>query len=154
MTGMKRFKNVCAAMVVLACAAAGLPVRANAPSGRYTNGTGTVLDTKTKLTWQQPLGPAMMTWSAAKSYCAGLGATLAGSGWRLPTIKELATLVDTSVSSGPALDASYFPMSPSSGYWSSTLAAGATTFAWILGPSGGSEGQAPTTGMWWARCVR
>jgi len=155
MIGMKRLKKVFAAMAMaLACVAPGLAVRASAPSGRYTAGTGTVMDTKTKLTWQQPAGPSAMTWSAAKSYCAGLSGTLGGAGWRLPTMKELATLVDTSASSGLVLDPIAFPTSPSiSGYWSATPVAGASPFVWVFGADG-TEGQVQSSASSWARCVR
>jgi len=41
--------------------------------------------------------------------------------WRLPTIKELAYLVDYSISyPGPTINTTYFPNTVSSGYWSST----------------------------------
>ncbi len=57
------------------------------------NEPGTWLDTSTGLTWQNP-GPRgydVMTWPEAKTYCAEL--TLAGSGWRVPTIGELRSLI-------------------------------------------------------------
>lgn len=151
---MKRLKKLCVAMVVVACGAPALAVWASAPPGRYTKGNGTVTDTKTKLTWQQAVGPSMMTWAAAKTYCAGLGATLGGTGWRLPTVKELATLVDTSVSSGPAIDLTFFPDAPTVGYWSGTLVANSPSFAWVVSATDGSEGEAPISGAWSTRCVR
>ena len=47
------------------------------------------------------------------------------SDWRLPTIKELSTLMNTGVPSpGPTIDAAYFPQTISSSYWSSTATAG------------------------------
>lgn len=73
---------------------------ANAPAGHYVvttgNGTGngTVYDTKSKLTWQQTAPATTYTWDDAKSYCAGVGASLAGTGWRVPTVEELRTIVD------------------------------------------------------------
>src|ERR1700690_1382575 len=72
---------------------------ATAPAGRYTYpATGTVYDTKTKLTWQQTAqsAPRPYAGAAAKTYCAGVGATLGGTGWRLPTVKELQTIVGES----------------------------------------------------------
>ena len=41
--------------------------------------------------------------------------------WRLPTIKELSTLVDSSIPyPGPTINTSYFPDTVASYYWSST----------------------------------
>ena len=66
----------------------GLTVSAsgNAPDNRYTVASGTVYDTKTKLTWQQVVPWTTYSWADAKTYCAGL--SLAGTGWRLPTVKD------------------------------------------------------------------
>ncbi len=56
------------------------------------------------------------------------------SDWRIPTVKELATLVDTSIPyPGPTIDTAYFPNTMSSFYWSSTTYAGYTSFAWGVG---------------------
>ena len=91
------------------------------------NGNGTVTDAVTGLIWQRTTdsngdgdikADDKMTWSAACSYCDALA--LAGyPDWRLPTIKELYSLIDFSgrdvsnVSSGasglaPFIDTAYF----------------------------------------------
>jgi len=150
---MKRIMKMDAALVVLLCAAPAL-TRAAAPPGRYTASAGTVTDTKTKLVWQEPFAPSTMTWAAAKSYCAGLGATLGGSGWRLPTIKELQTLVDVSVSAGPAIDPKYFPNTGRSAFWSSTPSTADTSVAWMLAFSEEGELQAGMQTAIQVRCVR
>jgi hypothetical protein len=67
------------------------PVSANAPPDRYTHTSDTEYDTKTRLTWQKAPDPTPVTYGAAVSYCLGLG-----SGWRMPTLKELQTIVDDS----------------------------------------------------------
>ena len=60
------------------------------------NGNGTILDTGTNLLWQQNSSEREMTWQEAKEYCELL--TLAGhNDWRLPTIKELKSLIDTTI---------------------------------------------------------
>jgi len=152
---MTRLTKASAAFLLLMLAAPAPTVRAAAPVGRYTASGGTVLDTKTKLVWQQPPAAAPMAWAAAKSYCAGLGATLGGSGWRLPTIKELQTLVDVSVATGPTIDPTYFPNTGMGGFWSSTPSTASTTAAWVLSfnPNAG-EGQAGMSGNASVRCVR
>jgi hypothetical protein len=81
---------------------------ATAPAGRYSISGGTVLDTKTGLTWQQSAASQTYTGATAPAFCATVGA-----GWRLPTVKELATLIDFSVASpGPMIDTTAFPGTP------------------------------------------
>src|SRR4051794_23250817 len=87
---------------------------ASAPAGRYTTASGTVRDTKTGLTWQQPPTSTTYMWSAASSYCTGLG-----TGWRLPSGKELMTLVDALAypNSSPLIDTTAFPSTATDKYW-------------------------------------
>lgn len=151
---MTRVTKACGAVAVLAWLTPAPMVRASAPPGRYTTSNGTVTDTKTKLIWQQVSPSSPVTWADAKSYCAGVGATLGGNGWRLPTMKELQTLVDASVSAPPAIDVTYFPNAPSSGFWSATPSTADSTAVWVLLFSDGSEGQAPRSGKFQVRCVR
>ena len=51
------------------------------------------------------------------------------SDWRLPTVKELSTLVNAGASN-PAIDTAWFPFTVSSDYWSSTTYADLTLGAW------------------------
>ncbi len=85
----------------------------------YTdNNDGTVTDSNTGLMWQQATSDSQMTWEQAISWCENL--ELAGySDWRLPNIKELASIVDYSTYR-PAINETYFPGTMSSSYWSST----------------------------------
>jgi hypothetical protein len=53
------------------------------------------------------------------------------SDWRLPTVKELAFLVDYG-RYRPAIDTAYFPNTISSGYWSSTTNARFEGLAWSV----------------------
>ncbi|MBU0673802.1 MAG: DUF1566 domain-containing protein [Proteobacteria bacterium] len=87
------------------------------PASLVDSGNGTVTDYTTGLLWQQQ-GMDELSWEEAISYCEEL--VLAGAGdWRLPNIKELQTIVDTSVLY-PAVSRRYFPGIRSSFYWSST----------------------------------
>ncbi len=53
------------------------------------------------------------------------------SDWRLPTIKELSTLVNSNIPHPePTIDTTYFPNTVSFGYWSSTSSAYDTSHAW------------------------
>jgi hypothetical protein len=96
---------------------------------RYTIGSGTVYDEMTKLTWQQIVPSTSHTWGDARSYCSGL--MLDGTGWRLPTEKELLTLIDAP--GPPAIDVTAFPAVPPSIFWSATpgpFSTVAQPFAW------------------------
>ena len=143
---------------VLACALAPSSGRADAPPGRYTAVGGAVVDKITNLTWQQMVatgggddGAGRSTWANAKSYCAALG-----NGYRLPTAKELLTLIDFS-KTGPAIDTSAgaFPNTPSEPFWSATPLRGSPpTSAWFIDFSDGYAGNADMTQPSRVRCVR
>ena len=117
--------------------------RTDAPAGRYTiPGDGTVYDTATTLTWQRAANMTGMTWASAGPYCAGLTAP-AGGGWRLPTVKELTTLLDYSRPGSPFIDPVAFPGVPAqsasgavNAFWSSTslvgMSVGLTQGAWLV----------------------
>jgi hypothetical protein len=104
---------------------------ASAPAGRYIASLGTVTDTKTKLIWQQRVSSSTYTWADAQAYCQTVGASLGGTGWRLPTIKELQTIVDDSRSSA-SIDPIAFPATPQAPFWSSSTMAGSSSIAWIV----------------------
>jgi Protein of unknown function (DUF1566)/Viral BACON domain len=95
----------------------------------YTdNSDGTVTDTSTGVMWQKTASSNGMTWELSLAYCEGLN--LGGhTDWRLPTIKELRSLVDYS-RCDPAINTTYFPNTVSSVYWSSTTYADFTSNAW------------------------
>ncbi len=127
-----RIARVGAAVAVVAVLSA--PAAANAPAGRYTTSGGTVYDTKTKLTWQQTVPTTTYTWANAQTYCAGaaVSSALGGTGWRLPTIKELQSLVDDSQAAAPTIDSQFFPGTPPSVFWSLTPLAGSPSSAWVV----------------------
>jgi hypothetical protein len=88
--------------------------------GRFVdNGDGTVTDTKTRRTWQQDPPPQLFDRDAASDYCSKL--VLGGSsGWRLPEVWELFTILDAE-REAPALDPVFgAPSSASYPYWSNT----------------------------------
>jgi hypothetical protein len=110
---------------------------ASAPAGRYTTTGGTVFDTKTKLTWQQTAPAGAYAWAPAKTYCQTL--SLAGTGWRLPTRKELQTIFDYS-QSNPSIDPTAFPATTVASFWSSSPLAGSPAYAWFVSFSNGITG--------------
>jgi hypothetical protein len=133
------------------------------PPNQYTAASGEVKDSYTGLTWQQGSSPATMLWTDAKTYCATLG--LNGHAWRLPSIRELSTLVDEAAVA-PAINKTMFPdtkygSKSNNWYWASHAAAGNAAASWAINFDDGFTGfNAGAAGAWnyftaaWVRCVR
>jgi len=120
-----------------------------------------VLDRETGLVWEKvPRTTAVTSWWAARNICAD---KLVGGrkGWRLPSVMELASLVDTA-NSNPALPTGHpFSILPSAFYWSATTQAGFVgdasnvTTAWFVAISVGQLGiDAKTSANPHVWCVR
>jgi Protein of unknown function (DUF1566) len=130
---------------------------ADAPVGRYTYPQdGVVYDTQARLTWQRGTDPMPETWANGMTYCQTLA--LAGGGWRLPSVKELQTIIDESVDTlggKAALDARAFPGAPAAlDWWSSSLVADDPHAVWIVRPGGFSSTVSDPNTLGNARCVR
>ncbi len=138
-------------LVVVVVVASTTYAEANAPAGRYTTAGGTVYDTKTKLTWQQTVASGTYTWAGAKTYCAGLN--LGGTGWRIPTVKELQTIVDDS-QANPSIDTTAFLSTPVDWFWSSSPLAGSSSFAWGVDFTCGVTSYNGVSDYHDVRCVR
>ena len=98
---------------------------------------------------------SLVVWKAALAYCEGL--TMAGkSDWRLPSIKELATIVNDAATASPAVDQATFGASGAQRYWSSSPAFTATAPGWafVLQVDLGVSPQWEMTNVASARCVR
>ena len=105
-------------------------------------GGAAVLDRETGLVWEKsPSTSTNKGWHSAQSYCNGL-AVGNRKGWRLPTIQELASLVDPSVPyPGPTLPAGHpFSNVQSSHYWSATTYAYNASQAWDVFFGNGNAG--------------
>lgn len=117
-----------------------------APDNRYTvsepvSGEFVVTDLETGLIWKQcPEGLSgsacatgsisSLTWTAA--FTAANGSTHAGySDWRLPSIIELQSLVETSCYS-PSINTTRFPANGKGYYWSSSTYAPNASNAWLV----------------------
>jgi hypothetical protein len=123
------------------------------PSGRFAdNGNGTVTDLRTGLTWQRcPVGfafddngtPAVtqddrcapgatttFTWQQALQEAAALnqaGGYAGFADWRVPNIKELASIVETRCAA-PSINLATFPGTPSTAaFWSASYQVGPPT---------------------------
>ncbi|MGA7879201.1 MAG: DUF1566 domain-containing protein, partial [Desulfoferrobacter sp.] len=111
------------------------------------------LDKETGLVWQRNTDDTARDWYAASSHCYGL--EVGGrKGWRLPTIEELATLVDTS-QSNPALPSGHpFINARSNYYWSGTTRASNPDSAWGVYFDYGYVGTSSKGNNNYVRCVR
>jgi len=137
-------KSICLAILASAALLFAQTVIAKPPSwDTVNNGKGrfkllnqfdsaAVLDQETGLVWEQSPSTSTFTWSNAQKNCNQL--TVGNrKGWRLPTVQELASLVDPSVSPGPTLPAGHpFSNVQSDVYWSATTLAVNTSFAWVV----------------------
>ena len=123
------------------------------PAVNFTdNGDGTVTDKVTGLMWQEQDDGKKMTWREAKEYAEGL--SLGGyTDWRLPTIKELQSIIDYTKKE-PSIDTTFFPSTKASFYWSSATVAGYPSFAWGVDFGDGGVGGYVKTVYNYVRCVR
>jgi hypothetical protein len=132
---------------------AGLPSQADAPPQHYTAQAGTVRDNATQLTWQQATDATKRSWNDATMYCAQL--QLSGTGWRVPTLKELLTLVDPARSTAPVIDSKLFPGTPADTFWSANSFVADANYAWTIDFRFGNSAKdhAKSTGAY-VKCVR
>lgn len=133
----------------------------NLPS--YTDkGDGTVDDNVTGLSWQKcSLGESgtdcttgsasSLVWGDAVSQCASLN--LVGTGWRLPSAYELTQLVDYGTSS-TSIDSAVFPGTNPAPYWTSTVHATQSSWAWYVSFAQGTTWVHEQTQTYKVRCVR
>jgi hypothetical protein len=147
------------------------------PMSYTDNGNDTVTDNNTGLMWQkcssgqnndstcsgdvssynwyQASGTYDASYNASsQSVCGSLN--LGGqTDWRLPTKKELMSIVDYSVPyPGPTIKTAYFPNTVASFYWSSTTYAGGPEVAWGVGFYYGVVAYDVKYGGGYVRCVR
>ena len=109
------------------------------------NGDGTITDRKTGLIWKQCLegqsgsdcassGVEIFSWQQAlqRAQTVNSSGGFAGfSDWRLPTIKELSSLVEHQCVD-PAINLTRFPNASNHWVWSSSAVAGKADYAWSV----------------------
>jgi hypothetical protein len=150
---------------VLAAAAAAWNARAQSSAapdagatntGRYsyTAASVTVTDNQTHLVWQRNVPSTTINYAAAKAYCVdpALATSLGGSGWRLPTAKELLTLADYSRTTG--VDPAVFPTTVFGYYWSASAVTQGGGFVWAAALGVGSLHEMVMIDTGLVRCVR
>ncbi len=94
-------------------------------------GDDAVLDKETGLVWARNanLYNGTRAWQQAINYCRNLSIA-DRKGWRLPTVEELASLVDSSQTNPSLPDGHTFTNVQPNYYWSSTTYEGNSTYAW------------------------
>ena len=133
-------------------------VRGKAFVNDFTEGNGTVMDHSTKLMWQKDTARddigdyEPMTWIEALEYCENL--SLGGyTDWRLPTVKELRSLVDYEKYL-PAVNTAFFPNTPLDGYWSATTNVNDPITAWGISFTNGDVVRSDKSTLYYVRAVR
>ncbi|MDQ2646693.1 MAG: DUF1566 domain-containing protein [Myxococcota bacterium] len=121
-------------------------VRSGPPSFRYEQADAAVRDTLTGLVWQQPYAGENLDFAAAEGHCAALGA-------RVPSMKELQTLVDR-MQVRPSIDGEFFPDTASEAFWTSSRVAGNPELAWSVSFELGRSDQTAIGSEFYVRCVR
>ena len=156
---MKSMTILVTLIFAMTCAASALAqtcnsaVVASTPASRFVNNNnGTVTDSATGLTWKRCIEG--QSWDGVTCTGSGLtsiwqlalqtgsAAVFAGANdWRLPNIKELASLVENRCAD-PAINATIFPATPVLAYWSSSSDAYSPLYAW------GVHFETGYTGVW------
>jgi hypothetical protein len=118
------------------------------PAQRYVidAASDTVTDTRTGLVWQRTVGDPLV-YAAAEAHCAALGA-----GFRIPTFKELFTLVDRS-RIRPSIDP-VFPDTPSTPFWTAVSRFGSKLELNAVVFDDGEPDALARTSVGHVRCVR
>jgi len=94
-----------------------------------------VLDRETGLVWEKSPTSEEFSWGEAQEYCNSLTKGNR-SGWRVPTVQELATLVDGSIPPpGPTLPSGhpFLNVTSKRAYWSANIANTDAGKAWYVG---------------------
>lgn len=125
------------------------------PRFELVMGGAAVHDHETGLVWEQSPSTSVFTWVNAQIQCNTL-ATGGRLGWRVPTLQELASLVDPSVTPpGPTLPSGNpFSNVQSSIYWSATTNAVITSDAWFVGFGNGIVVKVDKSSSFYVWCVR
>ena len=112
----------------------------------------TVRDNTTQLLWQRSPDSATRTWKGSIAYCEELG--LDGGGWRVPSLKELLTIVDSSQRL-PAVHRKAFFGTQQERYWTASEYLDGRDIAYQVDfKLGGSLITGTITDQHYVRCVR
>ena len=112
-----------------------------------------VLDKETGLVWEKTPSITGKSWVDARHHCTNDTATGTRKGWRLPSISELASVIDPSLPA-PFVPASVFTGVQSFNYWSATTSADNPTLGWNMYFLSGYVFHAVKTDAYHVWCVR
>lgn len=147
-----------AILLALVPALADAPTVGNAQYDAFDSSNIWIRDRHTELRWQRYVDARFVTQPEAQAGCAAL--TLDGRKWRLPSMKELLTIVDENVHAEyengvavpKAIDSHAFLGTPSQCFWTTPLLAG--NKAWGVSFRTGDASSLDATGQGCAfRCV-
>ena len=117
-------------------------------------GGAAVLDRETQLVWEQAPFISTQGWFSSLFQCANR-TTGGRKGWRLPSVHELASLIDPNAASAPFLPSGHpFTNIQSAGYWSASTIADLPTNAWLVFFQSGVENGTNKSTDFHAWCVR
>jgi hypothetical protein len=117
-------------------------------------------DNVTGLVWQiatEPVSSPGVTWNNAYTSIAIMNSVkYAGfSDWRLPTVRELSSLVNYGIHfESPVIDSTYFPNTVSYWYWSSTSGTGLVYGVWAVNFINGFVDHDSANNLYQVRAVR
>lgn len=142
-----------------------LDLAPNAPKERYViHGDGTVTDKATGLVWKRcsegqsgdscEIGSAATyNWREANAHADTVGGGGGVKAWRLPTVRELGTLIEYSCTM-PSINLGVFPGTAASNYWTSTHYAGYLNGAWNINFNDGVHDNSSKNYRLYVRLVR
>jgi hypothetical protein len=135
------------------CPACDVPSDCAPPSYKYV-GSGAVSSSCCGFEWQEATAPGKYSWSEASEYCASLSRS--GSGWRLPKIAELFSLVDLSDSSHstPTINVDALSDTLREAYWSASPDGDSGQASWSVSFDDGSSQSSNVNAKLRVRCVR
>ena len=145
-------------------------ITASTPTSRFTISDNTIIDDTTNLEWQRcRLGT---TWDGSADGCpdddiadnetytwdkaleaAASNELKSASDWRLPNIKELASIVEEACYN-PAINLELFPDTPSDWFWSSSPHTTSSSDAWSISFYFGSGSHNERDDLSYVRLVR
>jgi hypothetical protein len=160
-----------ALVVVASVARADAPWGSMGQYGHFDSADVVILDNNTGLSWQrQAYSQTTPNFSGAATYCASLSLGPLTSGWRVPSYKELLTLVDESPHYEPDpngmyvlkyIDSHAFGLSiegvtytpVDASYWSSSLSPVDPSLGYVVDFKSGRTGFDRTGNGKYVRCV-
>jgi len=102
----------------------------------WGTGNEAVLDRETGLVWEQSPSTTQSNWFILSSHCVRLSKG-GRKGWRLPTIQDLASLIDPT-QTNPSLPSGHPFAVQSSYYWSASSFANLANDVWVVDFGNGS----------------